>query len=1008
MCLTKLNDLKYFCSIRDNDVAMLLVNRLCMIIQASDSALIKNYCHFIINLTQSGTNMSGRTYSTCKKWILQGLEFATPESRKPILLALKNIIEIGPLDVICQDMMSLLEDKGFLRTLVTQRNSELTEINLLAINCIEAFILNVEQNNITITPKLKMIIKELIYSTALSSLEKDNCNQLYYYNITCSCLRILRYLVLNKLLNEDPNSIGEICGLIQSSMFYGISGYSNLKPKLLRPALLNIPERIGPPLHSRNIQSTTKLRMKKATNKSTLNNSYEATVMNKFSSDSETSDTEIISPDRASSRVRIEAIYLLHTIIHEIPCRDMFGYWSQIIVDTSGVHTRALVTLINNEPVSKLRQLELGTLAEAIHGARTFLAYAEESDHSTFLTFFGAVSIMIRELHNALSLLLRTEKNVAVIIHALKCVTALIHATPYARLKPQLAVKLIPYCKIYISHTDPTIRVAALSVFEALSSIDKCTPEILSILNEKCKKTFIRNEVLTFTMQSVTINNHDPDVEEVDVADVNKCLYKNEECKSADYEKSCDIDICFLLQICLNNISNKMVQVPVRLQSLKLLGALINDDMQHLVFNHIELTTQHLIEASQEAEPQVALHSCRVIEKISSRCPADLSLKELVLIKLWNMIYEPIISLTQSPHTNLREVACDCLGTIKNEIFSQLSSNKSIVIITKLLGAVKDEESAVRAASLRALGMLVTLPIIEENTEFIINLIDIVCLALEDDNLGVRIKAAWALANLSDCLIKHTNNNDMEPLPLESYLKNLYRVSVKAARDNNKVKCNVLRGVGNIIHLCKDVETLIDVSEGLQALISCATTGNDMKVRWNACRSLGFIMSYAPESILPPDWRDKIFPALCDLICHSPNFKVRTNAAWALAACNFYGKYVPFLWKSIVMALDNSQHVPNFVEYPHREALVQQLCLALGHVAARTNLSDLQILWPEIKDHVQDVAIHIKHFQERVLPEKTDEFMAAKLQMKTYVEIASTSNERKIAEILSDLFELTN
>lgn len=40
-----------------------------------------------------------------------------------------------------------------------------------------------------------------------------------------------------------------------------------------------------------------------------------------------------------------------------------------------------------------------------------------------------------------------------------------------------------------------------------------------------------------------------------------------------------------------------------------------------------------------------------------------------------------------------------------------------------------------------------------------------------------------------------------------------------------------------------------------------------------------------------------------------------------------------------------------------------QLCLALGHVAARTNLSDLQILWPEIKDHVQDVAIHIKHFQ---------------------------------------------
>lgn len=34
--------------------------------------------------------------------------------------------------------------------------------------------------------------------------------------------------------------------------------------------------------------------------------------------------------------------------------------------------------------------------------------------------------------------------------------------------------------------------------------------------------------------------------------------------------------------------------------------------------------------------------------------------------------------------------------------------------------------------------------------------------------------------------------------------------------------------------------------------------------------------------------------------------------------------------------------------------------------------------------------------------------MAAKLQMKNYIDIASTSNERKIAEILSDLFELIN
>lgn len=31
------------------------------------------------------------------------------------------------------------------------------------------------------------------------------------------------------------------------------------------------------------------------------------------------------------------------------------------------------------------------------------------------------------------------------------------------------------------------------------------------------------------------------------------------------------------------------------------------------------------------------------------------------------------------------------------------------------------------------------------------------------------------------------------------------------------------------------------------------------------------------------------------------------------------------LWKSIVLALENAQHVPSYVEYPHRDALIQQV-----------------------------------------------------------------------------------
>lgn len=57
-----------------------------------------------------------------------------------------------------------------------------------------------------------------------------------------------------------------------------------------------------------------------------------------------------------------------------------------------------------------------------------------------------------------------------------------------------------------------------------------------------------------------------------------------------------------------------------------------------------------------------------------------------------------------------------------------------------------------RAAGLRALGMLVTSSALKDDTGFLMDLADTVCLTSDDKNLGVRIKSAWALANLCDCL----------------------------------------------------------------------------------------------------------------------------------------------------------------------------------------------------------------------------------------------------------------
>lgn len=96
-----------------------------------------------------------------------------------------------------------------------------------------------------------------------------------------------------------------------------------------------------------------------------------------------------------------------------------------------------------------------------------------------------------------------------------------------------------------------------------------------------------------------------------------------------------------------------------------------------------------------------------------------------------------------------------------------------------------------------------------------------------------------------------------------------------------------------------------------------------------------------------------------------------------------------------MLGLENSQHVPNYVEYSHRDTLVQQvgillfvlkemitnlekincndvqnlfqLCLTLCHLAIYTDISVLESLWIEIKDHFDDISHHIRHFQVKYI-----------------------------------------
>lgn len=1000
--LNDLNELDYRClDIVNNDAVLLLVNQLCAAVLPTETSLVRNVCKFLYNLTQSNIKLHGRTFATCKRWILEALEFSDPLAQVDVLIAIKSFLHFGYFDDINHHVRLLLRDKGLLMKHLNPLYNPWSEVNFHALGCLEEIVIN-KNSNYCLSDEFTYLIKDIIFKI-LSLLPYNDDDKLYYSKIVNLCLHILHCMIFEKMIPSSPDFVGEILGVVQTFLFYGLKGYSVMKLQLLRPAAMNLPERVHVVPKCKNLKNykvkPKKTSVKKITSDMGNNVLSEHTGISKYSSDSDTSDTEIHNSAHIDSKIRLGAVRLLQALIEITESREIFGYWPQIVATGSRNDARVLTRSILVEPVSKVRQNILSILTELLIDAKSFLIHAEDTNHTSFITFFGTVCLMVKELHFTLSLILVAERNVAVLTHALKCTAALVQGTPYERLKLGLATKLVRNCKPYIFHKDPTVRVAALSIFEAFASNEPITEEILSIL---AKQTVNETESEKSQFDTGSISDVRTEEEEIDIEDIENSANNCNEIISMSKDKN----ICLLVRICLENISNKSVNTPVRLQSLKLMGRLAFNTGS-LVYPHLEKVTTTLISVMGESESQVVLHACRVLE-IMSGCLANIEIYQSNGILFWNIIFDSMISLAQTSQTILREAACDCLGSISGNVFTQLSRRRIILIITILFGAVRDEESAVRAAGLRALGMLVTLSALEYDTGFLMDLADIVCSTFEDKNLGVRVKSAWALANLCDCLSRQKQHEEVEPFPLEDLLPKLYHVSVKAAKDNDKVKCNAVRAIGTILYLCPQKHILSDTTLGLDALIKCAVLGNDMKVRWNACRALGLVLSHDPDAILPPSWKDQVFPELCTLICNSPNFKVRTNAAWALSSCNCYGKYTIMMWKSIVLAFENAQHVPSYVEYPHRDALIQQLCLTLGRVAAYTEKSELQSLWLEIGDHIEEISNFMKQFQETVLPEKLGDLIKAKVQLDQYVKNACSVEERQIAQSLANIFERTN
>lgn len=151
-------------------------------------------------------------------------------------------------------------------------------------------------------------------------------------------------------------------------------------------------------------------------------------------------------------------------------------------------------------------------------------------------------------------------------------------------------------------------------------------------------------------------------------------------------------------------------------------------------------------------------------------------------------------------------------------------------------------------------------PSLRENVFFVENTSDAVIRALQHNTLDIRIKASWALANISDALVANSSdtNNDIVS---DDLLKRLLEVSL-TCKDNDKVRCNTVRAIGNLLRLVTEEhlkdEFWIKLScRSIQELNNNVCHRGNAKLNWNACHAVGNFMRnsvmYSP--IMHSNWQ---------------------------------------------------------------------------------------------------------------------------------------------------------
>ncbi|KAL8459743.1 hypothetical protein ACS0TY_037015 [Phlomoides rotata] len=737
-----------------------------------------------------------------------------------------------------------------------------------------------------------------------------------------------------------------------------------------------------------------------------------------ISSDSDCSDNDGPMMDSSSvhfAKARLAAIICIQDLCQADP-KLFTAQWTLLLPSNDVLQHRnydaTLMSCLLFDPSLKVRTAAASTVMTMLDGpASISLQVAEYREHSkcgSFTSLSSSLGHILMQLHLGTLYLIKHETNTRLLALIFKILVLLVSSTPYSRMSPELLLNVISsvQSKIddgFLLHNDRNnLQATAINCLSIALSVSASTHVNNMLLGEISTGSLEgqRSGVLCSLFRlSEQLSSPSISLEAFQALKAVAHNYPNvmalcwEQVSSVIYEvlsSSSDVSARLWrgsIEHCVASIKERVMTAAVKVldECLRAIsGFRGTEDLSNDKSLDSPFTSDYVKTKAVSSAPSYSLESPATTSDESKKCMLASDRWLEATIK-----HMPIIINHSS--SMVRAASVTCFAGMTSSVFFSLPKDKQEYIISSSINAaLNDEVPSVRSAACRAIGVIACFPqIYHSSTEVLEKFIHAAEHNSRDSLVSVRITASWALANICDSLSHfldelHAGRCSIEYRKSSEFISLLVDSGLRLARDNDKVKANAVRGLGNLsrsiqitiglpvrgdavdcmhskIEYCgaqgpKDhmEERLhsLEASSGssdwleqmVQAFLSCVTTGN-VKVQWNVCHALSNLFLNKTLKLRDMDWACSVFSILLLLLRDSSNFKIRIQAAAALAVpetINDYGKSYYDVVRSVQHVVENfkTDQILKPSNFKYWISLEKQLTSTMLHLLGLASTSD--------------------------------------------------------------------